>query len=486
MPAPSSPASRVPWGAAHDDPGGYHLVWTRDLVEAALAMIAVGQLDDAERTLAYLIGTQGLDGSWAQNYFPDGSGYWGGHQLDETAMPLLLMAKLKALGRLATFAPVESMVQRAAHFIVHNGPATDQDRWEENAGYSPFTLAMTVCALVGAAEFFDADDADYLLSLADCWNERIEEWTYADNGPLAAAHGISGYYVRMGAPTAEGGIEGKVPVRNSTAGPIAAKELIGLEFLTLVRTGLRKPDDPRIAQSVKLVDAELRVKTPTGPSYHRYNGDGYGEHEDGKAFDGTGIGRLWPLLTGERGHYEILSGGNGRPYLEAMARMTGPGGLIPEQIWDAPEIPERLLEPGRPSGSAMPLVWAHAEFLKLLATEVEGRPAELLDLVVDRYGGDIPKAETWHWRKDSAFSKMPADRDLLIEAEEPFTLHFGFGSWDDTQEWASTPLPFGMHGVRFAAGALSGSTGIVFTFHYAQRDKWEGRDFEIAIRPTPS
>src|SRR5690606_31989326 len=179
----------VPWGSSHDDAGGYHLVWTRDTVEAALALIAVGKVEDAGRTLDYLIGTQAPDGSWAQNYFPDGHGYWTGKQLDEVALPVLLAAKLRAVGHLTFSKPEQTMVRQAIAFIVRNGPMSDQDRWEENAGASPFTLAAMICALVVSADYFDATERDYVLALADCWNERIEEWTYADGGPLAAAAG---------------------------------------------------------------------------------------------------------------------------------------------------------------------------------------------------------------------------------------------------------------------------------------------------------
>src|ERR1700674_486644 len=130
-----------------------------------------------------------------------------------------------------------------------------------------------------------------------------------------------------------------------------------------------------MVNTIKVVDELLRVKLPQGPVWYRYPGDGYGEHEDGSPFDGSGVGRAWPLLTGERGHGELLLGNDPLPYLEAMARMTGPSGLIPEQVWDAEPIPERGLYPGKPSGSAMPLVWAHAEFIKLAMSCGLGRPS---------------------------------------------------------------------------------------------------------------
>ncbi|MEP7241300.1 MAG: glycoside hydrolase family 15 protein, partial [Devosia sp.] len=238
--------------------------------------------------------------------------------------------------------------------------------------------------------------------------------------------------------------------------------LVGLEFLYLVRTGLRRADDPRIVATAKLVDSLLRVETPSGPSYHRYNGDGYGEHEDGSPFDGTGIGRLWPLLTGERGHYALAAGENPQPYLDAMARMTGPGGLIPEQIWDVEAIPERGLASGKPSGSAMPLVWAHAEFLKLLAAQANGRPAELLDDVKARWNGVAPTAQTWFWRRNSVFRQAPAGRRLIFEDVAPFTL-----TWSSegraASSFTSSVSHFGLNAVALDAGTLVGVDELSFT-----------------------
>jgi glucoamylase len=229
-----------------------------------------------------------------------------------------------------------------------------------------------------------------------------------------------------------------------------------------VRTGLRRADDPRIVASVQLIDSLLRRETPSGPCYYRYNGDGYGEHPDGSGFDGTGIGRLWPLLTGERGHYALAAGQEAQAYLDAMARMTGPGGLIPEQIWDSDPIVEHGLAPGKPSGSAMPLVWAHAEFLKLLAAQANGRPAELLDAVKARWNGVAPEAGTWFWRRNSVFHRAPAGRRLVFEETGPF----GFAwSRDGGRETTlhSTPGAFGLHAVTLAPEALAGARRLAFS-----------------------
>ena len=454
----------VPWGNSHDDLGGYHLVWARDAVEAGLGLLAAGQVEDARTMLGYLVATQCPDGHWSQNMFPDGRPFWGGVQLDEAGFPVLLAACLEERGDLGTLEGVDVMVHRALGFLARSGPVSPQDRWEENAGSSPFTLAVEVAALVAGADFLPDEEKAYALSLADCWNERIEEWTYADRGERADAAGVEGYYVRIAPPPGEGGLRGRVRVRNRPDEEMAADALVSMDFLYLARLGLRAAGDPRMRDTLKVAEAVLRVDTPNGPSYHRYNDDGYGEHADGAPFDGTGIGRAWPLLCGERGHFALQSGEDALPWLEAMARMSGTGGLIPEQVWDSAPIESRGLRPGAPSGSAMPLVWAHAEFLKLLYARDSGEPIELLESLRRRYGGRRPEAATWHWREDVPFSTLPPERSLLVEARAPFALRVRFddaGSAEPARH--SRPLAFGLHGVRLDARDLASHTAIHFS-----------------------
>ncbi|MEK0084853.1 glycoside hydrolase family 15 protein [Benzoatithermus flavus] len=471
----------IPWGNTTNDPGGYHLVWTRDAVEAGLGFLAVGHTRDALRMLDYLLATQEPDGHWAQNRFPDGRPYWNGVQLDETGFPILLATKLLE-GRLIERTPaIEAMVRGAAAFIARNGPLSPQDRWEESAGISPFTLGIEVAALVAAADFAEADEDAYLLSLADYWNERIEAWTFVEAGGPLGEPGDGGYYVRLAPEARDGALEMPIEVRNRVGLTVKAAAMIGLDFLYLARLGLRRADDPRMRSSLAVAERVLKVTTPCGPAFHRYNLDGYGEHEDGSAFDGTGIGRAWPLLTGERGHFELMAGGDPTPWLEAMACMTGPGGLMPEQVWDAAPIPERFLYPGKPTGSAMPLVWAHAEFLKLLTASERGAPHERLEAVRARYDGRIPSASTWHWRRTAPFTRLPPRRELLIEAPVPFVLHLGFDGWQRIEDRPSTPLPFGLHGIRFGRDELAGHTSLEFTFFDPASGQWSNEDHRLAL-----
>src|SRR6202163_1176835 len=198
----------IPWGfnKGDEDLGGYHLVWPRDLVENAGGLLAAGAQDEALRVLHYLEATQEADGHWAQNMWLDGRPYWNGTQMDETAFPILLVD----LMRRESPRSFESgkrwwpMVRRAAAYIVANGPVTQQDRWEEDGGYSPFTLAAEISALLAAADIAEltghSDLCSTLRDAADAWNDNIERWVYATGGDLAQQIGVDGYYVRIAPP----------------------------------------------------------------------------------------------------------------------------------------------------------------------------------------------------------------------------------------------------------------------------------------------
>ncbi|EGQ60975.1 glycosyl hydrolase, family 15, partial [Acidithiobacillus sp. GGI-221] len=329
--------------------------------------------------LTYLISTQQADGHWLQNQWLGGKPFWQGVQLDETGFPVLLASALREAQMLENVA-VTDMITRALHFIVHEGPVTGQDRWEEDGGVNLFTLAVAIAALVEGAGFLGGKAGDCALMLADYWNARLEEWTFAHDTDLARRFQVAGHYVRIipeDILVQDGAQKEWVLIKNRAHDPhLSAGEQVANDFLQLVRYGLRSADDPHVTASVKVMDGLLRTDTPCGPVWHRYNGDGYGEHADGSPFDGTGIGRGWPLLVGERGHYALAAGEDAVPYINAMAAMTGNSGLLPEQIWESDAIPEKGLFPGHPSGSAMPLVWAHGEFIKLCHSAAQGRPVD--------------------------------------------------------------------------------------------------------------
>jgi glucoamylase len=468
----------VPWGNSTDTLGGYHLVWPRDATLTAFALLAANQQSDARHILAHLIATQRRDGHWPQNYFPSGQPFWVGIQLDEAAFPVLLAAKMREMGQ-AELPGTTQMVRAAVGFIANTGPSSPQDRWEENPGVSPFTLAAAISALIAAEPWLEAAERDYALGLADAWNERLESWCYVRQTDLARELGVQGYYVRIGYANRSSDLGGWLRLRNRDGELILASALVSMDFSYLVRLGLRSAQDPRIQDTIKVVDHVLKVETPSGPIYHRYNDDGYGEYPDGRPFDGSGQGRGWPLLVGERGHLAMQHGEDPLPYLQTMWRCASVGGLLPEQVWDAAPIPALGLEPGRPSGSAMPLLWTHAEFLKLLIARERRRPIELLQCVEQRYRAAGSAATDWHWRDEVPVLQLAAGRGLLIEDREPFSLHFGFDAWQRIEERAALAQPFGIWAVHLSAEELAAAAVLNFTRRYERG--WEGADHSIEL-----
>ncbi|MGH8113364.1 MAG: glycoside hydrolase family 15 protein [Rhodanobacteraceae bacterium] len=477
----------TPWGASRDDLGGYHLVWPRDAVEAGFALLACGKHQDARAMLGYLIATQQPDGHWLQNNFSDGRPFWTGIQLDEVALPVLLAAKLDEVGELGAMRPeAVRMVRAALSFVARTGPFSPQDRWEENAGASPFTLATAIAALVAGVThaFVEGGNRDYALSLADDWNSRIEGWVYATDTDLDRKYGTHGHYVRI-TPPCEIAERGRVVLKNRAGESLPTRDLLGMEFLYLVRLGLRAADDPRIRDTVKLVDALLREELPTGSFYRRYNEDGYGEHADGRPFDGTGIGRAWPLLAGERGHYAVDAGEDPLPYLQSMVDSASAGGMIPEQVWDGDPIPGRHLAPGQPSGSAMPLVWAHAEFLKLALAVTRRAPIERLKAVAERYR-QPRRPVCVHWRDTSPCLHLGAGARLSVEATEPFVLHVGHDGWQHVADVESSPVGLGMHGVQLDTASLDAKQAIDFTRRFLGPRDWEHHDWHVQVEGSAS
>jgi glucoamylase len=487
----------IPWGFAKgdDDLGGYHLAWPRDLVESAGGLLAAGANEDVLRVLHYLHVTQEYDGHWPQNMWLDGRTYWSGIQMDETAFPILLVdlaRRENALpkGEENRFWP---MVRKAASFLVANGPVTPQDRWEEDPGYSPFTLAVEIAALLAAADLADDHQekqiANYLRETADLWNANIENWIYVSNTDLARQVGVDGYYVRISPPDVADGAsptQGYVPIKNRPPAQSnePAAEIVSPDALALVRFGLRSAKDPRIVNTVKVIDALLKVDTPNGSAWHRYNDDGYGEHEDGSPFDGTGVGRAWPLMTGERAHYELAAGRkkNAISLLHAMEAFAGDGGLISEQIWDSEDIPELELFCGRPSGSAMPLVWAHAEYVKLRRSLQEGRVYDMPPQTVERYIKNKVDSPFAIWRFNQKTTRLSAGKKLRIEVKAPAVVHWSSDGWEDAKDTNTQDTGLGVYLVDLPTEQMKAGDKVSFTFYWLNDEHWEGQNFQAEVR----
>lgn len=496
MPGAIIASLSIPWGdtKSDDDLGGYHLVWPRDLVEVAGGLIAAGAHKDAVRVLSYLRATQNADGSWPQNMWVDGEPYWHGVQLDETAFPILLVDLLAREGGAdpATLDGFWPMARRAAAFIVRHGPTTEQDRWEEEAGLSPFTVAVQVAALLVAADLAararEASVAGYLRETADAWNERLDASIYTTDSALARSVAVDGFYVRI-APLdsahAAGPVAGVVAINNRppNAPPVAATDIVSPDALALVRFGLRSPDDPRIVNTVKVIDALLKCDLPAGPVWRRYNGDGYGEHDDGRAFDGAGIGRPWPLLTGERAHYEVAAGrfDEARRLLRTMEACANDGGMLPEQVWDGADVPARELRLGGPTGSAMPLAWAHAEHLKLVRSLRDGRVFDRPPQTWQRYVVDRTPATHACWRFNHRLRAIGLGRTLRLETLAPCVVHWSTDGWITVRDTPSHDPGLGEFVVDLPTRDLAAGAAVDFTFCWSEPGTWEQADFRVVI-----
>lgn len=483
----------IPWGEAKgdEDMGGYHLVWTRDMVNSATGLLAAGKAETPLRALIYLATSQQPDGGFPQNFWLNGEPYWRGIQLDEVAFPILLAWRLNRENALLDFDPYP-MVLRAAGYLIRHGPVTQQERWEEASGYSPSTLSSNIAALIAAACFArergDGVTATFLEEYADFLECHVEAWTVTTDGTLVP--GIPRHFIRIH-PVAIGDVQpdedpnhGLLLLANRAAGErfeFPAKEIVDAGFLELVRHGIRRPEDPLIIDSLRVIDTVLRVETPFGPCFRRYNHDGYGQREDGGPYKGWGIGRAWPLLAGERGHYELAAGRDITRFIRAMERFASPTGLLPEQVWDEPDRPEAHLSLGRPTGSAMPLMWAHAEYLKLLRSAVDRQLFDLIPEVADRYlPTKRPCKPLEIWKPNRRIRAVKRGWTFRIQAPDPFRLHWSRDDWQTVEHAPSTLTAIGIAFVDIPIPATQRAP-IHFTLFWTGKGRWEGQDYEVVV-----
>ena len=485
----------IPWGEAKSDTdaGGYHLVWTRDMVNSASALLAAGDSATPLRALIFLAVSQHPDGGFAQNFWVNGTTYWSGIQLDETAFPIMLAWRLHRDKALSDFDP-EHLVRKASEYLIRNGPVTQQERWEEVSGYSPSTLASNIAALICAATLLrkrdDEEGARFVEEYADYLEAHIEAWTMTTAGELL--EGTSTYYMRIlpekvgdehPAEDKEARVVHIVNRADSEPSDFPAHNVVDGGFLELVRYGIRKPDDPVILSTVAVIDAVLKTDTPAGPAWHRYNHDGYGQQEDGQPFTKHGVGRVWPLLSGERGHYELAAGRSPEPCIRAMEGLASKTGLLPEQSWDQPDCPEIYMWFGKPTGSAMPLMWAHAEYVKLLRSAHDGEVYDTIPEVAERYLGKRGKYKQMEvWKPNRHVRFMRAGEMLRVHADEPFTLHWSADGWTTAYDTASQRNSLKIDYVDLTHAPTSEGTQIQFTFLWTESARWEGRDYMVTVR----
>jgi glucan 1,4-alpha-glucosidase len=403
----------VPWGdgvlAREARDYGYNFVWSRDLYQSFTALDAMGTIQEARDATEYLFSTQQDDtGFLPQNTYLDGRTRWGGEQLDNVAFPLVMAGQLAVRHDLA-FADLAygyADVRRSADYLVRNGPSTEQERWEEEGGYSPSTIAAEIAGLVsaGALALSAGEERDALLYLgvADRWRQQVPDWTATETGPLAEEP----YYVRV---VGDGAPDDDSTRALANGGPtLDEREIADAGFLELVRLGVYPADDDLIRTSVGVVDDTIRAETPNGPGWYRYVGDGYGEGESGAPFPVATEtrGRLWPIFSGERAEYELARGteeetreeetreGDLTPanLLGSLADFGNAGRMLPEQVWDRDDPTDYGWERGEGTGSATPLAWSMAQFVRLAHGIDAGAPVETPRAVADRYAGGPPDA----------------------------------------------------------------------------------------------
>ncbi|OYW11597.1 MAG: glucoamylase, partial [Planctomycetales bacterium 12-60-4] len=251
-------------------------------------------------------------------------------------------------------------------------------------------------------------------------------------------------------------------------------------FLQLVRLGIRTADDPLIVDSVAVIDQVLQRDLPQGPSWRRYNYDGYGQKPDGSAFDGTGEGRCWPILTGERGHYELAAGRDPLPFIEAMEKFANVGGMLPEQLWDTDDLPDGKMKRGGPTGAAMPLCWAHAEYANLVRSHKDGVCVDRIEPVYQRYGKAKTGSKIEMWTLAHQLQRIAQGKTLRIITEKAATIHWSFDGWATANDLETRDAEFGCWFGDLPSDQLRAGEHIVFTILWQAR--WEGTDFQVAIQ----
>jgi len=400
----------VPWGdnvdASVPRDYGYNFTWSRDLYQVFTALSAADDTERARDAVEYLYEYQQReDGFLPQNTYLDGRTRWGGEQLDNIAYPSVMVYQLDEAHDIGLSALDVDYgdVRRSLEYLVRSGPRTEQERWEEEDGYSPSTIAAVAaglgCGATLATRAGERADALVYLAHADWWRLAVDDWCGTTTG--TDEFDQTPYYVRI---TDDG--EPDTPTHRELAnnGPtLDERGIVDAGFLELVRLGLRSHDEEIIRNSLDVVDEAIRVDTPNGPGWYRYNGDGYGELGDSEPDEGApwstdrnGQGRLWPLLTGERGEYELLAGtesGDLAPerLLASLGAFANSGRMLPEQVWDVERPSDYNWEFGEGTGSATPLAWSMAQFVRLAHGIDEGKPIETPDVVRRRYlGTDRP------------------------------------------------------------------------------------------------
>lgn len=424
FPGASIAGFATPWGDfANGDTlnDGYHRVWGRDLYQQATGLIAAGDSAQALRMAQFMwnnqyisVSTPGDNTTYPPGSFPRYSPVSGTsgasptqptqlgccEQFDQDAFAILL-AWMTGLTDNTTY----QKIKMTANHVQTAGPDTTE-RWEEQFGKSPSSIAAEIAGLVAAADIArqngDTTSAATWEAKADLWRSSLAGWTFTTSG----FWGGHQYYERIDKTSNPNDGETLCFIE----GAFAAHDVTDFGFLDLVRLGERLPNDSNVSTSLSPSasasdgNSTVQVTMPSGDIYfHRYNHDNYGESNDDcsgfpadtvnvnecRPHDGVNrFGRPWPVLSGERGEYELANGHAATLYLQSMADAANDGYFIPEQIWDRSDVSCYAL--GRPTGSAAPLNWAEGQYLRLSQSIDAGYNLDTPSVAKARYRGAGP------------------------------------------------------------------------------------------------
>jgi glucoamylase len=486
-----------PWGDSFStaDPS-YSRTWARDMYNIVTGLLLAGDNTDADSSVHFLFDhQQQSDGHFPQNSFTSGAPSWTGIQLDETAYPIVLAWQLRTVDpALVGSSYYTNHILPAANYLVAHGPSSSQERWEENGGYSPSTIAAEIAGLYLASQIAsqngDSSHASSFQSTADSWAANVANWTYTTNGPF----GDGQYFVRItpnGAPN-----NGATVSLANGGGTFNQNAVVDNGFLQLVDLGILPANDPRVANTIAVTAntntnenaGSLAELLPNGLDFFRYNHDGYGEPASGGNWTGAGVGRLWPILDGEYGQYQYLLGRKVAPYVTDLQHYASPAGLLSEQVWD--NAPPAGNTPGTPTLSMSALNWSLSMYIQLVAASfdqqhnIAGLPGTAT-AVFNHYAGAAKPAVT------TSVSPPVAGQPVIVRyagslaaSATAITLHWGHDGWQNVTD---TPMAKQADGSWTATVSVPAGTGLNTAFQN-QAGTWDnngGADYNLAAVNSP-
>jgi len=486
-----------PWGDAQDTTDlGYHRTWSRDLFNSATALMLAGDNADADAAAKFLFDDQQeSDGHFPQNSYVNGTPSWTGVQMDETAYPIILAWQLRTYDpSLISSSFYTAHIRPAAEYLINNGPSTPMERWEENSGYSPSTIAAEIAGLYLASQIASADgqtsDATTFLNTANSWAAQVENWTYTTNGSFG-----NGQYFERISPDGNPNDGTNVTVANG-GGTYNENAVVDNGFLQLVILGILPANDLHVANTIAITAnpnvgesaGSLEQLLPDGMDFYRYNHDGYGETSTGADFTGSGIGRLWPILDGEFGQYQDLLGDHVAPFVSDLQHYATPSYLIPEQVWD--QAAPSGDTPGTPTLSMSALNWSLSMYIQLVAAQYDqqnsisglpGTPAA----VYSHFAGATVEPVTTSPSPAVAGQPVTVTYDgSLASSATSITMHWGYDNWLSTTNTAMTKQS---NGTWTATVTVPAGTGLNTAF-YNQASTWDnngGNNYNIGSVNSP-